>query len=183
MGGRVVGSGTRREDSEVGAEVRVEELWLALALVDWSSVVVVPADPAGTTAALASALAEVGARLSLEPVSALRLEIDHDPRVAADLQQILRRDRSRNQLARLAPHGAPGRDQDEQQLGDEPTARSGKTIVSIPAVTRDPLGVAVAQAADAVVVTLALGRTRVADARRTIELIGRERIVGCFVVS
>lgn len=182
MGGKVVGSGTRREDSEVGAAVRVEELWLALALVDWTSVVVVPADPGGTTAALASALAEVGARLSLEPVSALRLEIDHDPRVAADLQQILRRDRSRDQLARLAAHGVPGGDQDEQ-LGDEPTTQSGKTIVSIPAVTRDPLGVAVAQAADAVVVTLALGRTRVADARRTIELIGRERIVGCFVVS
>jgi hypothetical protein len=59
---------------------------------------------------------------------------------------------------------------------------AGQVVVAIQPVVVEPLGVAIAQAADAVVLCVELGRTRLKAARRTIELIGRERIAGCFLV-
>jgi hypothetical protein len=60
---------------------------------------------------------------------------------------------------------------------------SARLVISIPAVVNEPLGLAVAQFADAVLLTVHLGRTRLAEVRRTIDLIGRERIVGCVIVQ
>jgi len=59
---------------------------------------------------------------------------------------------------------------------------AGKVIVAIQPVVVEPLGLAVTQAADVVVLCVEVGRTRLASARRTIELVGRERIAGCFLV-
>lgn len=60
---------------------------------------------------------------------------------------------------------------------------SGKLIIAIPSVLTEPLGIAVARAADGVVLTVELGRTRLADAERSAELIGREHLVGTCVLS
>jgi hypothetical protein len=54
-------------------------------------------------------------------------------------------------------------------------------VIAIPSVLEVPLGLAVAQAADAVVVIADLGRTRLDDVRRTVELVGRERVAGCIL--
>jgi hypothetical protein len=58
-----------------------------------------------------------------------------------------------------------------------------RIVISIESVLSNPLGIGIAQAADAVVLCVRKGRTKIAAARRTIELIGRERFVGSVVLS
>jgi len=60
---------------------------------------------------------------------------------------------------------------------------TGRMVISLPSVIEEPLGLAIAQSSSVVVVTIELGRTRIADAQRTIELIGRARIAGCVLVG
>ncbi len=47
----------------------------------------------------------------------------------------------------------------------------------------EPLGLAATQHADAVVVTVRMGRTKTSDLRRTIELIGADQVTGCVLVE
>jgi len=137
------------------ARREIQELWLALSRRDWRSVVLVPADRHDSTEASAIALAEVGRRLRSAPVNALVApRLDYD-----STAQVVRR------LTALAAAGGP------EQL-----------VVSIPPVVAEPLGVAAARQADLVVLCLEVGRTSLAGARRTIELIGLDRIAGCLLL-
>ncbi len=138
-----------------------QELWFALSRRTWRSVVLVPADESGSASAAAESLAEVGRRLRLAPVGALVVErLDYD--TAAQL------------VRRIAATGLP-RD------GAGP-ATPDQLVVAIPSVVAEPLGVAVAREADVVVICIELGRTRLAAARETIDLIGPERIAGCLLL-
>jgi hypothetical protein len=56
-------------------------------------------------------------------------------------------------------------------------------VIAISSVITEPLGLGATAAADAVIVCIERGRTRLADARRTIELVGRDRIAGCYLVT
>jgi hypothetical protein len=60
---------------------------------------------------------------------------------------------------------------------------STRVVLALPPVLVEPLGLAVARAADAVLLTVVRGRTRLADVRRTVELVGRERLLGCVLVG
>jgi hypothetical protein len=60
----------------------------------------------------------------------------------------------------------------------EPAAR---VIVAVPPVVVEPLALAVTYAADAVALYIRKGSTHRKAAARTIELVGRERIVGCVL--
>jgi len=138
------------------ARREIQELWLLLSRRAWRTVVLVPADRNGTSEAAAIALAEVGRRLGPSPVNALVA-----PRLDYDLTaQVVRR------LATLPAGGGPDR-----------------LVVSIPPVVAEPLGVAAAREADQVVLCLELGRTTLAGARQTIELIGLDRIAGCLLLT
>jgi hypothetical protein len=55
-------------------------------------------------------------------------------------------------------------------------------IVAIQPVITEPLGVAIAQAADLAVVCLEMGRSTTASVRRTLELLGRDRVAGCVLI-
>lgn len=170
-----------------------QELWFALAQRDWTSVVLVPADPDGSAATLGKSLADIGTRLSEIPVTSIAVtSVGYDSAFAlADLQQHIERERRAaadrrviNVTPRAAANGAAVDDAADGEVRADalalvPTAR---LVIAIPAVVKEPLGLAATQMADAVVLTVGIGRTRLADARRTIELIGRERIAGCFVV-
>lgn len=59
---------------------------------------------------------------------------------------------------------------------------SGRLVIAIQPVIVEPLGVAVARAADAVVLCIQLGETHLKAAKKTIELIGADRIAGAFIV-
>jgi hypothetical protein len=167
-----------------------QELWLALAKRKWTSVVVVPADSEGSSADVAKQLAEVGKELIEQPVTAIavsRLGYD-SARALSDLQQYVERASQGAEGARadadanivdVSARTTDGGSSGTQALALAPSAR---LVISIPPVVNEPLGLAVAQFADAVVLTIHLGKTRLSEARRTIELIGRDRIVGCFIV-
>jgi hypothetical protein len=176
-----------------------QELWFALAKREWMSVVLVPAHPGGSAAEIGKLLAEIGTRLSEIPVTAIAVSsMGYDSAFAlSDLQQHVDRD-WRTRSDRTPVINVTGKVVSEDEPADAEraaaTPRNGgsaealtippaaKLIIAIPAVVSEPLGLAAAHSADAVILTVEMGRTRIADARRTVELIGRERIAGCFIV-
>ncbi len=181
----------------------IPDLWFALARQSWSSVVLVPADEGGSASEVATALAEFGGRLRDSPVTAIVADSmdSESARILSDLQ--LRMDVEPSRAARITvdthvtePPPAPGpegpvptggREQAiERSEGPARAATSlssGAVVVAIQPVVVEPLGVAIAQAASAVVLCVEVGRTRLASARRTIELIGADRIVGAFLIG
>ncbi len=229
------------------------ELWITLARREWGSLVIVPADPRGSTTEIANALADIGQRLSYGPVTAITVSaLEPGSALAlADLQEHLERERrnwvrmaapvsaeaqpaaARSGEARPAPavavpppeeaRGAPGpSDAPEPKAAredgapaadskappqaappaagapeppprDRPAGANGQTqalavippariIISIPPVVTEPLGLAAVQKADAVVLAVRMNRSRMADVGRTIRMVGRDRIAGCFLV-
>jgi len=62
--------------------------------------------------------------------------------------------------------------------------RSGtqRVVVLLSSVIDVMAGVPIAMAADAVVLTVTLGKTRLDDARRTLELVGAQRVLGTILV-
>ena len=154
-----VEAGARPEGDGPGAEYK--KVWFALARRYWASVVLVPASPRGSVAELARGLAEVGKRLREEPVTAIVAEaLDYDG--AAKLAQAV---------------GATG-----AVSKARPVATPLQLIVAVQPVVVEPLGVAVAHAADAAIVCIEMGWTRLEDVRRTVEVIGRERVAGTIVL-
>jgi hypothetical protein len=176
-------------------------LWFSLARIHWKSIVLVPADEDGSAAAIATSLAEVGKRLCETPVTAIvASSLDfNSARVLADLQEHVQEE-SRggtvvDVLASVVPpwHEAvgsggsgPGAEK-SGRAGHGGTVRAlppaGQVIVAVPSVLLEPLGLGVARAADAAIVCIHRGRTRLAAARQTIELIGRERLIGSFLIG
>ncbi len=170
-----------------------KELWFALARRPWRSVVLVPVGVDGVTQALGNSLAELGTRLSEDPVRAMAFTAirTESAFVLADIQQHLRRMlRRREPSATIevgpstpaegaAPAGVPV----GHPAGTLDAPPASRLVITIPSVLSEPLGLAATQNADAVVLVVEMGRTKVADALRTIELVGRERIAGCLTVS
>lgn len=141
----------------------IQELWFGLARIRWNNLVLVPADEGESAAALATSLADVGRRLRSSPVSFLILA---DPIDYASAGKI------------IATVAAAGKGDSGPSV--EPAS---KVITAIQPVVAEPLGLAITAAADAVVVCIQVGRTRLAAVRRTIELIGRERIAGALLID
>jgi hypothetical protein len=220
------------------------ELWITLARRQWGSLVIVPADPKGSTTEIANALADIGQRLSYGPVTAITVSaLEPGSALAlADLQEHLERERrnwgrmaapvsTETQPARAgagdarpapaapeegnaasepkppegnaAPEGraapseavssGPAAAASGPQPNDRPASPGGQTqalavippariIISIPPVVTEPLGLAAVEKADAVVLAIRMNRSRMDDVSRTIRLVGRDRIAGCFLV-
>jgi hypothetical protein len=141
----------------------VQELWFNLARRQWTSLVLVPADEGESAAAIATALADVGRRLREGPVTFMILA---DPIDYVSAGRI------------LAAEASSFKSKSESNI-----AQAGKVIASIQPVIAEPLGLAVTAVTDVVVICVHVGRTRTAAVRRTIELIGRERIAGALLVT
>lgn len=184
--------------SPLAGELRqYQELWFALRKRDWMSVVLVPADPGASAADIGKALADIGSRLSEIPVTAISVSsMGYDSAFAlADLQHHVVRDwRSQvdhtpliNVTGKVVARGEPATRDEVRPAPPDRTetlavAPAARLVITIPPVVSEPLGLAAAHAADATILVVEVGRTRLADARRTVELIGRERIAGCFVL-
>ncbi len=185
------GGGVSARETSTGAR-QFQELWVSLGRREWTSIVLVPADASGSTADLARSLVEVGRALSAVPVSAITVaQLDYgSARALSELQDYAHREALPGELRALVEVGAtaiaggaaapagPSASASEAIA----LAPMAQVVISIPAVVAHPLGIAVARQADAVLLAVELGRTALADARRTIELIGRERIAGCVLV-
>lgn len=196
-------------ESQDGAARRdLQELWFALARQQWSSLVLVPADEGFSVSSLAKSLADIGGRLRDTPVTAIVAEsMDYESaRMLADLQLRVQDYRmvgadgvsaARRADAGQQEGGAGAGEQGSATATDGTTqarpgerivastraSEGGQIVVAIQPIVSEPLGVAVAHAADAVILCIQLGRTRLDRARRSIELIGADRIIGAVLVN
>jgi hypothetical protein len=192
--------------TRVGSRNEYLELWINLARREWHSLVVIPADGHGSTADVAQALAEIGQRLSFGPVTALTLSaLEYGSALAlADLQQHIHREREKQVVAAGPAAGEPAPDRAASPppspastpgpangAADGNGARKpdalmlvppARLIISVPPVISEPLGLTAAAEADAIVLAVRMNHSRMAEVRRTIQLVGRDRIAGCFLV-
>jgi hypothetical protein len=174
-------------------------LWFVLARRSWTSLAVVPADPHGSSEELVRSMVDTASRLSEVPVTAITMKTLDAPsaRRLADLQRYAQREGPRAlvtaQAVEVAATLSEDGDGDTRESGPEvepaPSHQAqlilpgpGRVVIAIPSVIVEPMGLAVTQASSLVVVAIELGRSSLADANRTIDLIGRERIAGCVLV-
>jgi hypothetical protein len=175
----------------------IQELWFSLARTRWSSLVLVPADESVSVSGFARSLAEVGGMLLDAPVTSIVADaMDYESaRMLADLQLRVQYGRLGDGSVNAGAGAAAGFPEDaadpmpqaippDRQLVVPATRpAAGQVVVAIQPVVVEPLGIAVAHAADAVVLCVKLGRTSLEHARRTIELIGESRFIGAVVVE
>jgi hypothetical protein len=167
----------------------VQELWFALTRARWSSVVLVPADEGGSVHRIATELADVGTRLHHSPVTAIVADtVDYAAARALADMQASQEDRPWRGDIDVDVSAVNPADRQATIASSAPSYEAklmppiGRIIIAIPSVMEYPLGVAIAQRADAVVLCVDVGVTRMKSARRTMDLIGRERIVGSILV-
>jgi hypothetical protein len=154
----VTSAQVREQSSPRKAPAReIQELWFALARRDWRSVVLVPADAGESTNALARALADVAKWLHEE---AITLVLMSDPLDYACASQI---------VGPLDPMSPNARQTD------------GTVIMAVQPIVVEPLGLSVMEGADATIICVEMGHTRTSSLRRTVNMIGRERIAGSFL--
>jgi hypothetical protein len=164
--------------------VDLQQLWYAvLRRRAWSTLAVIPAHAGASAVPLAHALARVaelhlGQRVSVV-VPGERCSLDELPALVpalAEREPAERRESGNWDVGVRDAMGMDGRHAALRELDRAPAV-----IVALESVMVHPLGVAVASAADAALLCITLGETPVASARRTIELVGRDRFIGCVV--
>ncbi len=155
----VVRANVARVRRDRAQQIDFQGLWFTLARKRWNSLVLVPADEGDSAAGIATALADVGRRLRNTPVTFLVMAGSIDYASAGRF------------VAAVAGNSG-------QDAGGPPSSR---VIVAVPSVISEPLALAVTDAADAVALYVRKGSTRLKAAARTIELVGRDRIVGCVL--
>ncbi len=169
-----------------------QELWFALARREWRSVVLVPADAGESAAAAATSLAEVGRQLHEFPVTLFVMAnpLDYWPALQIVSTAASMEEGREGSDARTGPANSLGYASAVQMVASAASTgrgstrpSTGKVIIAVQPVVVAPLGLAVTQAADASILCIEMGRTHLAAARRTIELVGRERIAGCLLIS
>jgi hypothetical protein len=160
----------------------LQELWFATRRKDWKSLVVVPAAAGLSAYPLAKALGEIGSIIRMSPVQVVNAEGMDLTRIAelvADITDEL----SPQRASSVWTSGAPGNNGPSGWEGS--VQRSGQDraiIVASEPVVENPLALPLVLSADAVLLCMTLGDTAVASARHTIELVGRERIIGTALV-
>jgi hypothetical protein len=143
-------------------DLEIEGLWFTLSRIPWRTLVMVPSDEGASAVEVAAALADVGRRLRSGPVTFLLLSGPMDYAAAGKIVS--------------AVGGRRDAGQTEERQGD------GRLIIAIPPVVTEPLGLAVTEVADAVVLCVQRGESRMRVAERTLELVGRDRVVGALML-
>jgi hypothetical protein len=131
-----------------------QQIWFAALRRPWSSLVLVPAHPGASALFIAEALASVGRLQGDRPVKLLNAEGTELPDVP-DVLKSLAAIVDRLELAVVA--------------ADCPLAEAA----SIP----------VARMAEAALLVVPLGEARFSDARRAIDLVGRDRLIGAVTLK
>lgn len=157
------------------------ELWFMLSKKNWRSVVLVPADAGGSASAFATSLAQVGKQLHDFPVTLFIMTHRDDYWPAMQMVNTAAADGPSEAEPAAREYASAVQVVASATRTNGARPPSGKVIVAIQPVVVEPLGLAVTQAADTVVLCIEMGRTHLKSARRTIELVGRERIAGCLI--
>lgn len=152
----------------------LQELWFATRRRPWRSLVVVPASPGRSALPIALALAEVGGVIRMSPVQLVDASGMDLNRIAVLAMDITGEPAGSSWTS---GSGGPSREIGSSRYHDERAM-----IVAIDSVLANPLAVPLALAADAVLLMVEYGATDLASAHHTLELIGRERVVGAVLV-
>ncbi|GAC1345405.1 MAG: hypothetical protein NVSMB23_21520 [Myxococcales bacterium] len=131
----------------------LQRLWFSLAARPWSALLIVPAPGATGGVSLASALLQVSRRAGLDP----RISLIDATR--ASLEQ------ASNLLNQLSARVGQGE----------------RVLVAIDPIDESPAALPLVARCDAALLCLALGRSALEPARRTIDLCGRTRFLGSVV--
>jgi hypothetical protein len=132
----------------------VQQIWFAAQQRPWTTLGIVAPDPRDGVYLLAAALVAVG-RLT-------------------DTGEIDLLDAQSGGLGDVARHLA---------TMTQVRTRGTRLVVVTDPVTVNPIALPLLRAADAVVLVLTLGRSRLAAAAQTVELIGRERVLGVALLN
>jgi hypothetical protein len=176
--------GSVRAGEKVGGlpSRELQELWFATRRREWKSLVVVPASPGSSGLHIAQALGEVGTAIRMSPVQVVNAEGMDLDRIAKLVQDISGGDKAEVKEA-VWTSGSAARSPggwDVPAAGRAPPGRA--TIVALDAVADNPLILPLALAADAVLLCVEVGRTKLEDARHSVDLIGRDRLIGCALL-
>ena len=132
----------------------VQQLWFSVIRHDWRTLAIVPIAPGRAALEVANALGEVGGIHRRNPLVVFDA-------LALELRGV----------AEML-----------QQLADE-SRDSERSLVAMESPLANLCGVPVARAADKVLLVIELGRADLASARKVMELIGPERIIGSVVLG
>jgi|GEM_PF-6025276 len=135
----------------------LQSLWFATQARPWNSLAVVAASPGGPALEVAQALYDVGTR-----VSALPLKL-----VDARALSLISSTQLVSNLLTPPPAGRP----------------YARALVVLQSALAEPTSIAVSRAADAVVVCIEFDKTPLDDVRRTLELVGQDKVLGCIGVG
>lgn len=130
-----------------------DRLWVELMRLSWNSVAIVPASSGMDARGVAKALARVGTEYRGRKVGFLD---------AVDVDRAHTREMVDRVEASNDPHGF---------------------VVAVEAPLASQIALLLARAADVVVVAIGLGTTALADARQTIEIVGRDHVVGAVSIE
>jgi hypothetical protein len=139
----------------------MQQLWFAIQRLEWASLVIVPADGNSSALDFGKPLYEVG---KLAMGDRCRLLDARDVKLDKTAPLIL------DMHGASKPHAAG-----VQQ-------RSERVLVLIESVLAAPSAIPVAMAADAAILCVELGKTSMAGARETIQILGSQRFVGCITL-
>ena len=135
----------------------LQQLWFSLQRREWSTLVAVPADRDTSVMDFGRPLYEVG-RLAMG--DRLRLIDARDVKLTRTAALILE----------MTGGGAIG------------SPDGGRALVLIESVLSHPSGVPVALAADAALLCVEMGKTSIAAARETLQIVGPQRFLGCITL-
>jgi hypothetical protein len=160
----LLGEPTPRPQGGKLPSLDLQELWFAALRWEWSSLVLVPAHPGGSAVWIAKSLAEVAASQA-----GRAMKITPQGTSLASTRELIEDLASQSTIRSMKT--------------DSERWKGGQIIVAIDPVASNPAGIAVALAADVVLLCVELGKTEIASARKTIQLIGREHFIGCVIVK
>jgi hypothetical protein len=135
-------------------EVRFQKLWLATQKRHWRSLAIIGASEAMETLEVADMLAKIAWWYRGEPSCVIDLRDASLRLVEFQVQELM----------------------SQVQAGQ-------RVIVALRSTIENPTAVPLARAADAVILCVKLGETALKVAEKTIDEIGRDRVLGCIVVK
>ena len=153
----------------------LQELWFSIRRREWKSLVVVPATPEGSALPIAQALGEVGGLILMAPVPVINAEGADLPRIATLVMEMGGEAPTSSVWTSAGRGGSPAD-------WDSPKVKGQVSIIAVDSVVSNPLVLPLALAADAVLICIEIGKTDLASVKHTVELIGRERLLGSVLL-